>query len=378
MSHNISKTIDGRDAMAFHGSRNDIWHRLGQEMAPGMSRADWQKAAGLDWQAITVPSHAILPDGRSFNVADDRYIVRQDNFTVLGHGSDRFRPHQNDDLFDCVEQYISVDDRFRFDTAMCLDEGKRVVLTAVYQEPMTVAGDRHIARLMASTAFDGSEATRLAAVNTRVVCNNTFLQALGELARRKSGIKVRHNTRFDKVRAGKELSDIVRGFDTFKAMGDAMAKVHMGQDETMKFFKKLLDIPWDAKKEDISTRKMNQYTDLWHARTRTINETPNSDPNTAWINFNAVTRYIDHDRGTRGGVSPEQQRFVSAQFGAGATMKETAVDYLLTEKLPDRDFWAETKGLVSTLSVSTTSEPDDAALLKSAFAKSPVTSRTYS
>lgn len=36
MAHNIDMT-NGRANIAFLGDHADIWHRLGQEMAPGMS-----------------------------------------------------------------------------------------------------------------------------------------------------------------------------------------------------------------------------------------------------------------------------------------------------------------------------------------------------
>ena len=51
MAHNLDMT-NGRANIAFLGSRNDVWHRLGQEMAEGMSASDWADAAGLSWSAI--------------------------------------------------------------------------------------------------------------------------------------------------------------------------------------------------------------------------------------------------------------------------------------------------------------------------------------
>ena len=44
----------GRATIAYTGSRNSVWHRLGTEMAPSMSRADWQAAAGNDFEVVKV------------------------------------------------------------------------------------------------------------------------------------------------------------------------------------------------------------------------------------------------------------------------------------------------------------------------------------
>jgi hypothetical protein len=57
MPHNIDAS-NGQSNIAFLGSRDDIWHRLGQEMKPGMGVDEWRKAAGLDWSADNVAAFA--------------------------------------------------------------------------------------------------------------------------------------------------------------------------------------------------------------------------------------------------------------------------------------------------------------------------------
>jgi Domain of unknown function (DUF932) len=57
----------------------------------------------------------------------------------------------------------------------------------------------------------------------RVVCRNTFQAAIMEPE--KSIIRVRHNTKFDKERVGKQLATLVETIDKYKKMGDAMARV---------------------------------------------------------------------------------------------------------------------------------------------------------
>ncbi|MGO3930848.1 hypothetical protein [Rhodopseudomonas pseudopalustris] len=46
MAHNIDMT-NGRANIAYLGSRMDVWHRLGQEMRPGMSTADWSRGTAV-------------------------------------------------------------------------------------------------------------------------------------------------------------------------------------------------------------------------------------------------------------------------------------------------------------------------------------------
>jgi phage/plasmid-like protein (TIGR03299 family) len=352
MSHNID-TSNGRSNIAFLGSREDIWHRLGQEMPPGMSIDGWRKAAGLDWTAENVPAYADTDRG-SVKAEGWRFIVRSDTNRVLGCVSDRYKVVQPKEVLDWFEQYISVDDRFQLDVAGSLKGGEIIWATAKFTDTMEVAGDRHIARLLMTTSFDTTMPTINRATMVRVVCNNTLDCALADKA--KSLVKTRHNTKFDAERVGRELAQVADGFKAYKAMGDAMARVHLEKEHISKLFKAVLDIPFDAKPDDVSHRKMNQFDDLRRAYRQTVNE--GTEPGTAWAALNAVTRYVDHDRGTRGGASETEARFVSAQFGSGATLKEKAVAYLTDEDL------------LKQVSAATAAAMDDASLLKAISAAS--------
>jgi phage/plasmid-like protein (TIGR03299 family) len=332
MAHNISFT-NGRANIAFRGSRADVWHRLGQEMQPGMTIEEWARAAGLDWQAILVPAIADL-SGPEFSHLPDHarhavvnaahHVVRSDNGHPLGYVSDRYQPVQPAEVLGWFEEYISADDRFQLDVAGSLKKGEIIWATATFAEPMDVAGDKHVARLLMTTTFDGSGATVNQGTMTRVVCNNTLNAALSDA---RAVIRTRHSTKFDANRIGKELAQIAQGFDQFKTMGGAMGNTHMAKDQISRFFKACLDIPFDAKKDDVSARKRNQFDELNRAYFTTCQET---EPGTAWAALNAITRYVDHDRSTRRD-NPEESRFLSAQFGSGAAMKAKAVEVLTTE-----------------------------------------------
>jgi hypothetical protein len=172
------------------------------------------------------------------------------------------------------------------------------------------------------------------------VCNNTFDASMVD---RRSEVRTRHNTSFNHEQVGRELARIAQGFSTFKAVGDALAQNHMAGDEVSRFFKTLLDIPFNpetgqTKEDEVSTRKQNQFADLRTAYAKTATET---EKGTAWCAFNAVTRYVDHDRSTRtigahsgqdarerAGAQAEAQ-FASAQFGSGASMKAQAMALLM-------------------------------------------------
>lgn len=356
MSHQIDMT-NNRANIAFLGSKNDVWHRLGHEMREGATLDDWIAQSGLNYDVEQVPIYSHYPDGTSYQCDGWLASVRSDTKLTLGIGSERRKEVQPRELAHWFDQYIKHDERFRFDVMGALDGGRVIWGSARFDSDIKVAGDNHVARLLMTTAYDGTMSTINRATMTRVVCRNTMNTALCD--RQKSVIRTRHSTRFDAARVGQELSAIIQGFDAYKAMGDAMATKHLGDDQIVKMFRTMLDIKPEDTSKDLSTRKLNQFDDLTRCYQQTCRET---DKGTAWAALNAVTRYVDHNRSTRGaGASADEARFVSAQFGSGAAMKEQAVQYL--DDLCDGD-------LLRAVSARTADTGDVSAMLKQSFRSS--------
>jgi phage/plasmid-like protein (TIGR03299 family) len=332
--HNIDMT-NGQANIAYLGSRKDVWHRLGQEMQPGMDIPAWAKAAGLDWRALMVTAIAALtgdqfdhldPSTRMRVVDGRRHVVRSDNGQPLGYVSDSYEPVQPVEVLEWFQQYIGVDERFALDCAGSLKKGEIIWATATYKDRLSIVGEEHVARLLMTTTFDGSGATINKATMTRVVCNNTLDAALSD---KSATIRTRHNTRFNPKRVADELATIAAGFGHYKAMAEAMVAVHQSDAQVSDFFKAMLDILFDAKREDISGRKSNQFQELTTAYRQTVNE--GTQRGTAWTALNAITRWVDHDRSTRGGASQQEAQVLSANFGSGAQLKAKAVGLLLPD-----------------------------------------------
>lgn len=322
------------NSIAYLGSRKDVWHRFGNEMKEGMSIDDWAREAGLDWEAVKVPAIAALegasfdhlPDDQRFRKVEERnFVVRSDNGHPLGYVSDRYQPVQPREVLEWFERYISVDDRFKLDVAGALHEGETIWATATFRDKLDVAGDAHLARVLMTTTYDASGATTNQGTMTRVICENTLRAALTD---NRAVVRTRHNTKFDADKVGRELAAIAQGFATYKAVGDALAMNEMAKDEISRLFKDVLDIPFEAEPEDVSARKLNQFSALNAAYRETLRE--GAKPQTAWAALNAITRYVDHDRPTRGnGISAEEKQFTSAQFGSGDAIKAQAMSLLL-------------------------------------------------
>jgi hypothetical protein len=181
-----------------------------------------------------------------------------------------------------------------------------------------------------STSFDCSSPTINKPVLERVVCRNTFDAAMAEP---QSAIKTRHSTRFNPKQVADEIAKIAQSYDKFKLMGDALAQATMAREEVSKFFKELVDIPFDAKREDVSTRKMNIFEELSTAYGTSLREANNNNAGTAWPALQAVTRYVDHDRTVRNVADfaggEHEARFAAATFGSGNDLKGKAWSLLM-------------------------------------------------
>lgn len=323
MSADIDMSND-RANIAFTGSRNDIWHRLGQEMKPDMSINDWAKAAGLDWTAQKIEAFGVTPDNAKFAVPDRYFVQRNDTGAILGGNtvSGIYQIVQPREVLEWFFRYITVNNLFKMDVAGALNGGATIWATATYNGDLTVAGERHIARLLMSTTFDGSGATINQGTVVRTVCANTLAAAHGD---KRAVVRTRHNTTFNAAQVGRELATIAKGFETFKAMGDAMAQTEMAKEQVSLFFKEILDIPFEAKSFDVSTRKQNQFADLSRAYRQSIAE--GAESGTVWAALQAVTRYVDHDRPAS--KATDEQILASTQFGSGAALKNRAVALLM-------------------------------------------------
>lgn len=327
MAHDLDMSL-GFPALAFAGARDQIWHRLGQsvdeqeaKIGHKLTPAEWFALAGCGY---TVEKRALLYLGKNGEVCEypDRFAhIRTDVIEPVGMGSSGYQLVQPDELRSTLEQYQSVDDRFEFTTVGSLDGGKRIWAQLQFNGDVTVGGDAHKAHLLASTSFDSGSSTTFQGSMTRVVCKNTIQAAFGEKA---PIIRIRHSGVFNPERARRELADLCQGFDKFKVMGDAMAQRKMSPDELGFFLRDVLDIPRDAKKEDVSTRKQNQRQAIIDALRISCTERnlPEREPVDAFTTLQALTRYVDHTR--------DSDDTESRLFGSGAALKAKGMALLAT------------------------------------------------
>lgn len=316
------------DKMARAAGTAESWHGSENIARDGASLDEWRALSGHDFEVVKTPMFIKIA-GEFVELEDSYCIARTDTHQRLGMFTGRYVPVQPKQIGEFFENFILADSRFKLDTMGSVRGGKVIWVLAKFHDPMDVIGSKHEMNALLATSYDGSMATRGGACATRVVCRNTLQAAAYE----GSIISIKHNAEFSHVKQAEalaQMAEIAKGFDQYRDMAEALYKIKLDKERTHAFLGELIGVSANAEVEEIKPKTLQRVADLISSLDITMSE-PGTDEFTAWTALNAVTRYVDHERGTRRTnqlESPEQARLASAQFGSGAALKATAVDKL--------------------------------------------------
>lgn len=324
--HNITMRKNGVAEMAYVGQKP--WHSLGQELERGAPIEKWQVAAGMDWTVQrSKVRYATERGGAGLREwADREVLMRSDTKDPVGLVSDGFKIVQPKAVLEFFRD-LTVSAGYEMSTAGTLRGGSRFWgLASLKVEDRIVGNDVVKGNLLLATAVDGSMKTKVANVATRVVCENTLRIALGEHS---DGIEVSHRSVFDEKKVKAKLGIAVDSFAKFITEARALAARRVGKAEAELLIGRVVENNDDDEPIDIKTvadkRAFQRIMDLYEYSGPGCNLP--GVKGTAWGLLNAVTRYVDHDRSTRGDVA--SNRLNSAWFGSGNDMKARAYDATL-------------------------------------------------
>lgn len=318
MSHLIDMS-NGRANMAYVGEKP--WHGLGHELSEGASLDQWRVEAGMNWDAKKRELY-YRDDSQTVRKSESLVVYRSDNGNELGIVSDRYQIVQPRDVMAFFADLCSIQG-FTMETAGCLDGGRKVWALARTGEDFRLMGtDPVSAYVLLATSFDGTLSTRAQFTSVRVVCNNTLQIARAE----KGGIVIPHSTTFDAHKVKVNLGLMHDQFAAFEDKAIILAQRRVNKAEAVKFLVSLMAPEFVDKPEEMSTRQANIINDVYaRFAGKGMGASLTSSNGTAWGLLNAVTEYVDHEQG-----NSVNNRFRSAQFGAGASLKAQAFDNLLT------------------------------------------------
>lgn len=310
MAHLIDLS-NGRSNMAFVGQKP--WHGLGQELSKGASIDQWRVEAGLAWAVGRAQVQFKPTDSLDFCMGESEILYRDDTNAQLGIVTDRYKVVQPGAVLEFFRDIVGIGG-MELETAGSLDGGRKVWAMAKTGDEFTIKGqDRIGGYLLLSTSFDGSMATRAMFTSVRVVCNNTLQMANSDTH---GAIKIPHSTEFNARGVKIDLGILNGVFHHFEGQANALADRRLSNKEAMALLIEVM-APEAKEPDEISTKKFNQIKTIYDLYAHAgMGSSLASSAGTAWGLVNAMTEYVDHQSGNN-----TNNRFRSAQFGPGATLK---------------------------------------------------------
>lgn len=316
MAHEIDMTT-GKAAVFVTGQA--AWHKLGTVVTDCQKSADAIKLAGLDWQVTKEPVFQRNAANEYLPIPNSFANVRQDTQAVLGVVGSSYRPFQNSEAFDFMDDLIG-EKLAMFETAGSLKGGKRVWVMARIPGEYRVAKDDIVKPyVLITNGHDGCQAIRMIPTTVRVVCQNTLNLAMGR-AGSDEGISIMHNESADArlVEARQKFGLISHRLSAFEEQAKAMAKKSLNQEQLAKFFSSLV--------EGRSVKSQKTQIETWFEK---LHNERNGMPGiraSVWSAFNSVSEYADHD--IRGAGADDHakldSRLNSMWFGASHQLKTKA------------------------------------------------------
>lgn len=344
MSHEIDNTT-GRDAFAYAGQ--PAWHRLGTQLLPTDSVDEQRRKAGLDWAVREAETYfrRSLGDGNFEFVPFDgkKTLYRSDTGAPLSiMSADDYHPVQPAAIFELYQE-IAKAIGATLETAGGLSGGRRIwALLRVNDGAEIVNADRVRPYILLATSYDGTMATIAKFTAIRVVCNNTISMALPETeggknwrghsyerddtrAGREQIVRILHSTKWtEEVARDVRLKLGIAGdaFERFLVESRALAARDLNDAQADEFVAKLLEPYYRPSTKERArvksirdTKGYRRIMELFQGGAHGAEMVGKS----RWAMLNAVTEFVDHERGLS-----DNTRLESAWFGTGNALKERA------------------------------------------------------
>lgn len=268
--------------------------------------------------------------------------VRSDTGEVLGIVGPNYSIIQNADLGSFADALLEESKLsgvgVRMETCGSLLAGRKVFLTMRPDRDIRVGrngDDVTVPLLTLLNGHDGAMAFTACWSFVRVVCNNTFTSALGNVeadVNAGRAFKIRHSGKAQDYlqQAKAALGIAVKGLEKYQEVATAMAGKQVGRERMREFFEDCYAEVFGRPEESPTTdaerdaaRKRDAVVGEWIALMGHENQLIPGMAGTLWACFNAVTQWQDHTRAARIGTKDGRRDHLKL-FGQGAIDKRKA------------------------------------------------------
>ena len=348
------------DTMMYVGK--EPWHGLGTKLENVATAEEAIKAAGLDWEVDMAKVYTQTAEYRTLRqhykanyqttmddkqriealtkmlnsldevpgkrVATRRGPVASNQIRYFGVFSEQFTPLQNRGSFDFMDALVGAGEAI-YHTAGSVKGGSRIWVLAKLPDDLRISDTEVMQKyLLLANSHDGSMAVTIKPTAVRVVCSNTMQMALGQQTDRIFRT-IHTGDVMGRVNQAREALGLQEAYFAMLMRGiEAMANERFQLDRTEEFLVQLFG--QEENPQDIHARTRNQMDRVGSLFLTGIGV----EGRTNWDMMNAVTQWVDHERGgktlqAKDPVAARDARLDNAWFGGGKTIKQTAWDLLV-------------------------------------------------
>jgi len=285
MSHQFETGMFGNGQKAWHGLGNLIPTKV-------YSIKEALEKSEITWGVEKLPLFVSL-NGENKLVPDKYAIVRDSDKTILGVVGNQYEIFQPSNAFAFFDPFVG-EGMTHVTSAISLNSGKRIVISVEVDDNARelINGDVIKNYIFLATSFDGSLATTIKSVDTRVVCNNTLKIALMEASNFNCSVKhtAKQTTAIDNASA--VLKEYICHIDSIVTDYNTMAKRELKIDEFRSYLERVFenDIPKNTKTIDDYKPAAQCMTNYLHTPDLQL---PGIE-RTQWAAFNAITQFTSH------------------------------------------------------------------------------------
>lgn len=262
----------------------------------------------LNWNVVKAPLSYATPQGTDTKIKSRIALLRDDSYEMLSIVSPSYEVFQNHQLKNLVMPMVE-EGLLKVVNMGELGGGRRVFIQAQMANEYIVAGEETNAQLTFLNGHDGGTMLSAGVTSVRVICQNTFAQAMTDM-----GSRLRHSVDIhEKAVTIQETAKYVNeGMIKYQEAAELLAVTKTNSGKVDELIARAF-----GKKSSAEVRCRDQIQQLF------TNGTGNSGQ-TLWDAFNAVTEYTTHKA-----KNTEDKRFQYAQFGSGAVISRRAMDAAL-------------------------------------------------
>jgi phage/plasmid-like protein (TIGR03299 family) len=365
----MAHCIEHDDSVVYVGETP--WHGIGEQVSADLTPEQMMTAAHLDWRVCEYSlgiqsqkqgmSEVYRPIGDGWKA-----LVRSTDGKILDVVTQDYQSHQNQQICELARQVFDAGG-MTMETAGSLEGGRVIWFLAKLDAEFTLPNSTDTTTMytLFSTGHKSGFATQLDLTAIRTVCKNTMRMARGENGKGGDGAKygrfrLIHSARWTPEHAARAVEVAKAGRDALEAYrvkAEMLAGCKWDNEVTRAFCCELLAPQFfqealqrsdfkleslaDAPKQNYSLDQVLQRSSVYlnsdvltkdgkdikvtrpaNRVMELISTQPGADQSgSAWQAMNAVTYYVDHERGRT-----RDSALNSAWFGEGAQLKQNALD----------------------------------------------------